>query len=134
MRTVAKTMESDLLYGAPPVIRDFLVYMETVKGKSPATVAEYYIDLRTFFRFIKKAKGLAARDAVFEDISVDDVDLKLAGSVSLSDIYEYLYYLMHERKNGAAIESQKLVISGKSGIAASPWVDDTTMFCMMLKK
>jgi site-specific recombinase XerD len=108
MKSMVIIMNSDLLYGAPPVIREFLVYMETIKGKSPATVAEYFIDLRTFFRFIKKAKGLMPKDSVFEEIPVDDVDIKLAGSVSLSDIYEYLYFIMHERQNNASTRSRKI--------------------------
>jgi site-specific recombinase XerD len=82
--------------------------METIKGKSPGTVAEYFIDLRTFFRFIKKARGLAPKAAEFEEITIDDVDIALAGSVSLSDIYEYLYFITHERQNNASTRSRKI--------------------------
>ena len=38
---------------APPILRDFLTYHETIKGHSRATVDEYFLDLRNFFRFLK---------------------------------------------------------------------------------
>lgn len=47
----------EILAQSPPVIKEFLGYMGTIKGKSPQTVEEYYRDLRTFFRYIKKKQG-----------------------------------------------------------------------------
>ena len=38
---------------APKILRDFLIYHETIKGHSQNTVDEYFLDLRTFFRFLK---------------------------------------------------------------------------------
>lgn len=101
-------MDRDLLKTAPAVIRDFLVYMQTIRGKSPKTVEEYYIDLRTFFRFIKKSRGLCNENAEFESIDISDVDLALAASVSLSDAYEYLFYITRERNNRPATRSRKV--------------------------
>lgn len=46
---------------APAIIRDFLVYHETIQGHSRKTVDEYYLDLRNFFRFMKIEKGKASR-------------------------------------------------------------------------
>ena len=37
----------------PLVLRDFLIYHETIKGQSPLTIDEYYLDLRMFLRFMK---------------------------------------------------------------------------------
>ena len=37
----------------PLVLREFLSYHETIKGQSPRTVSEYYLDLRMFLRFMK---------------------------------------------------------------------------------
>lgn len=37
----------------PQILRDFLAYHETIKGQSPKTISEYYLDLRMFFRFMK---------------------------------------------------------------------------------
>ena len=43
---------------SPEILKGFLGYMETVKGRSAHTVDEYFIDLRTFFRFLKQKRGL----------------------------------------------------------------------------
>ena len=43
----------DYRYEAPPILRDYLIYHETIKGHSRATVDEYFLDLRNFFRFLK---------------------------------------------------------------------------------
>ena len=48
-------MKQDCFSLAPPIIKEFLGYMGTVKGKSPLTVEEYFMDLRTFFRYMQAA-------------------------------------------------------------------------------
>lgn len=83
---------------APPILRDFLTYHETIQGHSRKTVDEYYLDLRTFFRYIKIEKHLAPRTMEFDEISIDDVDLTLIRSVTLTDIYAYLSFLSRDRK------------------------------------
>ena len=62
---------------APEILRDFLQYHEVVKGHSQATIDEYYLDLRTFFRFLKLRRGLVPRDADFASIPIGDVDLSV---------------------------------------------------------
>ena len=89
---------SDYRSEAPQVIREFLIYHETVKGHSRQTVDEYFLDLRTFFRFIKLEKGLVPRSTPFEEISISDIDLAFVGSVSLADVYAYLSYLARDRE------------------------------------
>ena len=46
---------------APRVLRDFLVYHETIKGHSRATVDEYFLDLRNFFLSEDRARAGAAQ-------------------------------------------------------------------------
>jgi len=82
---------------APELLRGFLTYHETIKGHSSKTVDEYYLDLRTFFRFIKKQKRLVPPEQDFEEISISDVDLSLVRSISLSDVYEFLAFLSREK-------------------------------------
>ena len=82
---------------APPILRDFLAYHETIQGHSRKTVDEYFLDLRTFFRYIKIEKGIVPRTTPFEEIPIDDVDLELVGSVSLADVYSYLSFLSRDR-------------------------------------
>lgn len=92
---------------APEIIRSFLIYHETVKGHSRKTVDEYYLDLRTFFRYMKIVKNRVPRDTPLEDISISDVDLAFVGSVTLSDVYDYLGYMSRDRvKNQNATDPE----------------------------
>ncbi len=74
-------MKREILSTAPVVIRDFLAYSETVRGKSQQTVNEYYIDLRTFFRYIKQSRGLVSPSLPFEEIDISDIDIELIHSI-----------------------------------------------------
>lgn len=89
-------------------VKNFLVYMETIRGKSAKTVTEYALDLRTFFRFIKQKRGLAEGAENFEKIKVDDVDNTIIASVTLEDIYEYLIYIQSERGNNPSTRARKV--------------------------
>ena len=82
---------------APRVIRDFLVYHETIKGHSRATVDEYFLDLRNFFRYLKIERGIVPRSSELDEISIMDVDLNFVGSVTLEEVYDYLSYLARDR-------------------------------------
>ncbi len=93
---------------APTPIRNFLGYLETTRNKSPSTVEEYFMDLRTFFRFIKLQRGLVPENADFETILIDDVDMDLIRSVTLTDTYEFFRYARVERHNQAAARARKV--------------------------
>lgn len=82
---------------ASPILRDYLVYHETIRGHSKLTVNEYFLDLRTFFRYLKLERGLVPSDTPIDTISVADVDLPLISSVTLADVYGFLAYLSGER-------------------------------------
>ena len=82
---------------APQVLRDFLVYHETIKGHSKATVNEYFLDLRNFFRVLKIERGLVPRSTELDDISIADVALNFVGSVTLSEVYDYLAFLARDK-------------------------------------
>lgn len=82
---------------APQVLRDFLIYHETIRGHSKATVDEYYLDLRTFFRFLKLSRGLVPRTTELEEISISDVDVPFVAAVTLTEVYDFLAYLSRDR-------------------------------------
>ncbi len=86
---------------APPILRDFLTYHETIQGHSKKTVDEYFLDLRTFFRYIKIEKGRVPRATPLDEISISDVDLALIRSITLTDIYAFLSFLSRDRKKNA---------------------------------
>ena len=82
---------------SPEILREFLFYHETIKGHSKKTIDEYFLDLRTFFRFMKMHKENLPRDTPFEKISIMDIDLNFVKNVKLTDVYEYLAFLSRDR-------------------------------------
>ncbi len=92
---------------SPEILKGFLGYMETVKGRSAHTVDEYFIDLRTFFRFLKQKRGLVPHDVPEEEIAIDDVDVALLKTVTLNDIYEFMNYTRSERSNSNSTRARK---------------------------
>ncbi len=82
---------------APEIIKGFLTYHETIKGHSRKTVDEYYLDLRTFFRFLKLHRNLVPRDTELDEIPISDIDLDFVKSVTVSEAYEYLSFLARDR-------------------------------------
>ena len=96
------------LAGAPEILRQFLGYLQTIQGKSVLTVLEYYTDLRTFFRYLKRRANLVGADVPFSEIDISDVGLDLIRTVTLTQVYEYMNFLAIERGNGAAARSRKV--------------------------
>lgn len=93
---------------APAVIRDFLVYHETIKGQSRATVDSYFLDLRTFARYMKLVRGLVPRGTELEDISINELDLDFFASVTLSEVYDFMAYLSRDRALSAASRARMI--------------------------
>lgn len=92
----------------PEIIKEFLGYIQTIKGKSDKTVSEYYLDLRTFFRFMKASKNLADKNVKLEEIDINDVDIKFIETITLTNIYEFLSYTATQRGNGPAARARKV--------------------------
>lgn len=93
----AQTVMTDYRTEAPPVLRDFLAYHETVKAHSKRTVDEYFLDLRNFFRYLKQLRNPGLSGLSLDEIDISDVDLDFVAAVTLTDIYGYLTYLSRDR-------------------------------------
>ncbi len=81
----------------PQILRDFLTYHETIKGQSPKTISEYYLDLRMFFRFILLMRNDMPISTRLDDIPIDRVDIDLIRSITTSEIFDFLSYLANDR-------------------------------------
>ncbi len=106
MGSMANSMKS-LVHGAPEPLASFLIYIESIQGKSLKTTNEYFYDLRTFYRFLKIHFGKVSPEIDFQDVSIDDVDLKMLSQVTLQVIYEYMNYLNRVRGNSARSRARK---------------------------
>ncbi len=99
---------------SPQILRDYLTYHETIKGHSRATVDEYFLDLRNFFRFLKIERGIVPRSAELDDISVMDVDLDFVSSVTLAEVYDYLAFLSRDKARFTRARSEEYGLNAAS--------------------
>ena len=81
----------------PQIVRDFLTYHETIKGQSPRTIDEYYLDLRMFLRFIKLMRNEMPVQTRLDDIDIKDIDIDYIRKITTSDIFDFLSYLANDR-------------------------------------
>ncbi len=91
----------------PPIMKEYLGYIEVVKGRSTNTVNEYFTDLRTFFRFMKELRGLVPSSVSTEEISIADIDINFIRTITTTDVYEYMNYLRNERSNSNSTRARK---------------------------
>ena len=98
-------MRMDYMDECPTILREYFGYMDTIKGKPEKTVEGYFIDLRSFFRYLKMSRGFSTDD--FEKIKIDDVTLEMIESVSLTEVFEYMNYLKTVRNNNNNTRSRK---------------------------
>lgn len=87
-------------HDCPLILRDFLTYHETIKGQSPKTISEYYLDLRMFLRFIKLMRNDMPIRTVLDDIPIKDIDITFVRSITTSEIFDFLSYLANDRSPG----------------------------------
>ena len=81
----------------PQILRNFLTYHENIKGQSPLTIHEYYLDLRMFLRFMKLMRCEMPIDTDLETIDIRDIDLDFLGSITQSEVFDFLSYLANDR-------------------------------------
>ena len=81
----------------PQILRDFLTYHENIKGQSPRTISEYYLDLRMFLRFMKLMRNDMPISTSLDEINIKDVDLSFIQNITTSDVFDFLSYLANDR-------------------------------------
>lgn len=92
----------------PQTLKDFLFYLETVLGKSKSTTYEYILDLENFFRYMKIMKNSLPKDVKLHDVAIHDIDVAFVSTITVKDIYEYLYYCREKRRNGSRTIARKM--------------------------
>lgn len=95
---------------APQSIKDFIYYEQIVKGRSELTVKNYYVDIRTFFRFYKIKTGRAVNDPEkFTEIDISDITDEDIKSVDLQTAQEFLIYMKSKKGNEQKARYRKAV-------------------------
>lgn len=89
----------------PNIVQEYSRYMRNINGRSAKTVNEYCLDLRTFFRFLKKYRNLT--DKEMTEIGILDIDLEFIKTITTADIFEFMNYVVDERNNMASTRQRK---------------------------
>ena len=105
---IIKQESGEKMDNMPILLEDYLNYMETIRGKSPNTTKEYYYDLRTFFKFLKTRYRLVDKEAPFEEINIEDVDIDFIKKVNIQDLHAFISYVDKERNNGNYGKARKV--------------------------
>ncbi len=92
----------------PPEVQEFLNYMMTIKRRSPKTVDGYYIELRTFLRYMVYSKLDSCDLSAFASLDVSKVTLEEIASVRLSFVYNFLNFCDNQLGNSASAISRKI--------------------------
>lgn len=102
-------MRQEELVTLPALVRTYLNYLLAIKNKSTLTVLEYASDLRMFFRYISKTRGLCDNSVAFDEINIAMLSDDVICSVSLDEAYAFLTYCRNERKNDNNARARKVV-------------------------
>ena len=109
----------------PQLLKDFLSDMLTIKGRSQRTVNAYYIDLRLFLRYLRASREqLPMTEPNLANISIEDIPSEMFLNITLSDAYNFLYFVQTTNENNAKTRSRKVsslrsfynYLSGKKGL------------------
>lgn len=90
----------------PKIVKDFLVYLTTIKGKSLRTRKEYEYDITLFLRFLIAVENDIDISKI-DEISIKDVTIDFIREISLEDMYLFLEYCELQRSNSAASRARK---------------------------
>ena len=93
----------------PEVLREYAALKIAVDGLSEKTVAEYILDLRTFFRYTEAVRlGISPASPDFTKIDISHIDEEYIRKIKPMTINEFLLYAKQERGNDWASRSRKL--------------------------
>lgn len=92
----------------PSPLSDFLEYSIAIKGRSDKTVSEYFLDLRTFYRFLVVRFKLGPNVENFEEIDISPVTLDVIKKVKIMDLHSFISYADRQRKNTNRTKARKM--------------------------
>ena len=92
----------------PDYLKEFLIYMETIKGRSSRTVDGYYIELRSFIRFLMIKNNMVSSDTDYTDIDISGTPCELIKNATKLDAMEFLAEFQTKHQNQAKARSRKV--------------------------
>ena len=90
----------------PEFLNSYLVHLKVVKQLSERTIYEYYFDTRLFLKYIHRDN--IKSDSETEDIDIKDMSLEEIKKISVTDVYNFIFYISDERQNNKQSRYRKL--------------------------
>ncbi|WP_294412240.1 tyrosine recombinase XerC [uncultured Ruminococcus sp.] len=81
----------------PEFLNEYLIHIKIVQLLAQRTIEEYYTDIRLFLRYIHESNINTGKD--IEDIDISDMSVAELQKISVSDIYNFIFYASDERQN-----------------------------------
>lgn len=90
----------------PEFLNDYLVHIKVVKMLSERTIQEYYLDTRLFLKYYYNLKNDNVEN--IEDVDISGMTTDDLKKITLSDIYNFIFYTADERHNADKARYRKL--------------------------
>ena len=91
----------------PKFMRDFFIYLTTIKGKSQRTRKEYEYDLTLLAKFLLAVEQDIPLHKI-DDIDISSLTIEQVREWTLEDLYYFLQYCETERGNSPATRARKV--------------------------
>lgn len=95
----------------PARAKEFLNYQSVIKNRSAASVEQYCLDLRLFFKFMYcKINNISNDETENEDANIDIsvFDDDFYNNITLGDAYDFLAYCRSDRENREKARARKV--------------------------
>lgn len=92
----------------PRIIKEYAIYLKTIKGRSMNTIDGYIYDVLLFFKFLLQEEKKGTISTIKDEILSLYVTREKIETITLEDLYAFLYFCEEERKNSAVTRSRKI--------------------------
>ncbi len=100
-------MKQEYYDDCPYYLEDFLTNMRIIRNRADRTEEAYYLDIRSFLRYLKLKHRDVPDGTDWGDIGIADVPIEYIESFTLNDAHVYLRFLKDKRGNETATRARK---------------------------
>ena len=90
----------------PEFLNEYLVHLKLVQLLSERTIQGYYEDIRLFLRYIHQNRNNIDDD--IEDVDISDFSYDELRNITVTDIYNFIFYVADERHNSDKARYRKI--------------------------
>ncbi len=90
----------------PEFLNEYLVHIKVIKMLSERTIQEYYLDTRLFLKYFYKNIHDIEND--IEEVDISGMSPDELNNITVSDIYNFIFYTADERKNSDKARYRKI--------------------------